>query len=66
MLISELDKAGFIITYHKIKTRYIIFARNLRILQFIIKDAVTVRFGILLLCQERNIVILNYNADCLV
>jgi hypothetical protein len=43
----------------------IVVARIFRILHPpIIKDAETVRFGILLQCHERSIVILNYNASC--
>jgi hypothetical protein len=38
-------------------------AKNFRILHPITKDAEAVSFGILLLCQERSIIILNYNAS---
>jgi hypothetical protein len=39
-------------------------ARNFRILHPIFKDAEMVRFCILQLCQERSIVIFNYNVGC--
>jgi hypothetical protein len=43
---------------------FVFIARNFRILHPIIKDAETVRFGMLLLCQEWRIIILNYNVGC--
>jgi hypothetical protein len=47
-----------------VPTYCLVIQGHFRIFHPIIKDAETVRFGILLLCQERSIVILNCKVGC--